>query len=41
MADIHKEPTLYIRYKTPYPLLGSVTCSFEDLKSFYQDAYEY
>lgn len=30
----------YMRYKTPEPLLGIATCSFEDLKSFYQDAYE-
>ena len=30
----------YMRYKKPEPLLGIATCSFEDLKSFYQDAYE-
>lgn len=30
----------YMRYKTVDPSLGIATCSFEDLKSFYQDAYE-
>lgn len=30
----------YIRFKTPDPSLGIATCSFDDLKSFYQDAYE-
>lgn len=30
----------YMRYKAPDPSLGIATCSIEDLKSFYQDAYE-
>lgn len=30
----------YMRYKTPDSSLGIATCSFEDLKSFYQDVYE-
>lgn len=30
----------YMRYMIPESSLGIATCSFEDLKSFYQDAYE-
>lgn len=30
----------YMRYKISDSALGIATCSFEDLKSFYQDAYE-